>query len=125
MLPSAHHECCNGNLAAAFQSLGQQAVNPSAVFAGLEVVGRLVIDRGDVGSVGEAGYIDGLGRFRIGMLEIGLGQRYILTFLVLITLDDVSPVNTLAGCLVDPLIPYGREIAAVEEMQIQTMFPGG
>src|SRR5690606_21631436 len=65
--------------------------------------------------------VDGLGRLDAGALEVLTVEHDVLTLLVGVTLDDVAPVDRLAGLAVDPLITNRRHVAAVEQVKVEVV----
>src|SRR3546814_8281006 len=64
--------------------------------------------------------MDGLRGFHGCALYVFLGHDDILSFFVLIALDDVIPVDLLAGFLVVALVTHRSEIPAVKQVQVES-----
>jgi hypothetical protein len=84
-----------------------------------EVIRRLEEVWRDLARTDERLDVDGLGRLDVCATKVLIRQDYILALLVLIALDDVVPLDGLAGGLVDSLVADRCEIASVQQVQVE------
>src|SRR5690606_33021334 len=86
-----------------------------------EIVGLFEIERRDLACIDEGLDVDGLRRLDVGALEVFLVEDDVFVALVLVALYRVLALDVLAALLVVELVAHGREIAAVENVEIQPL----
>ena len=118
MLPAAQDERSHGKLLRLLQRIAQQRVDALAVLVGHEVVGRLEVVRRDRVAVDEGRDVDSPRGFHVRATEVLVREHHVFTFLILVPLHDVVPVDHLAGGLVVTLVSHRREVALVEQVEI-------
>ena len=119
VLSAAQHERRHGKLLRLLQRFAQQRVDALAVLVGHEEVGRVEVVRRDRVAIDEGLDVDGPRRFDIGASEVLVREHHVFALLIFISFDDVVPVDHLAGGLVVALVADRREVALVEQVEIE------
>src|SRR6185295_17288245 len=118
VLTAAQHERRHGKLLRLLQRLAQQCVDALAALVGHEKVGRVEVVRRDRVARDEGLYVDGPRRFDVRTPEVLVREHHVFALLIFISFDDVVPFDGLAGGLVVALVTDGREVALVEQIEI-------
>ena len=119
VLPAAQDERSHGKLLRLLQRFAQQRVDALAVLVGHEEVGRVEVVRRDRVASDEGLDVDSPRGFHVRATEVLVREHHVFTFLILVPLHDVVPVDDLAGGLVVALVADGREVALVEQVEIE------
>ncbi|MNT48033.1 hypothetical protein D3C72_1847930 [compost metagenome] len=106
------------HLAGFCQGFAQQGVHLAATAVGGKVVRRVEVLQRDLASLHEGKDIDRLGRLGPGLADFLLADNHVAALLELDALDDVVPVDFLAGDLVHPLVADRLHAALVEPVEI-------
>src|SRR5262245_8934246 len=114
MLARADATPSNPNFAGPLHGLAQQCIGTLPVFQRSQIIRLVKVYRADTLCIDKVKNIDGLRRFDVGLDEIIIGQRDVLSLFVFVTLDNFIPRYFPAGFLVDSSISNASEIAPVE-----------
>ena len=117
-LSTAQDERCHCQLLRLLQRLAQQCIDALTALVGHEEIGRVEVVRRDRVARDEGLYVDGPRRFDVRSPEVLVREHHVFALLIFISFDDVIPVHHLAGGLVVALVADGREVALVEQIEI-------
>src|SRR5215813_8926347 len=118
MLPGTDDHPGNPNFAGPLHDLAQQCIGTLPILQWSQIIRLVEVYRADTRAIDKVKNINGLRRFDVGLDEIIIGERDVLSLFVLVTLDNFIPRYFSAGFLIDSSISNAREIAPVEQVEI-------
>src|SRR5262249_49348541 len=118
MLTGADDHPSNPNFAGPLHDLAQQCIGTLPILQWSQIIRLVEVYRPDTRGFDKVKNIDGLRRFDVGLDEIIIRERDVLSFFVFITLDNFIPRYFPAGFLIDSSISNTSEIAPVEQIEI-------
>ena len=121
VLLRADHDLGHRNAGRRAQRLPQQRVDLLAAARRRQVVRRFEVAERDLVGADERAYVDGLRRFDVGQAKVVVGEDDIPILLVFVALDDVRPVDVLAGGLAVALVADRRQVALVEHGELERL----
>src|SRR5262245_17094818 len=118
MLPGANDHPSNPNFGGPLHDLAQQCIGTLPILQWSQIIRLVEVYRADTLCIDKVENIDGLCRFDVGLDEIIIGERDVLSLFVFVTLDNFIPRYFPAGFLIDSSISNPREITPVEQVEI-------
>src|SRR5215475_2356816 len=118
MLPGANDHPSNPNFGGPLHDLAQQCIGTLPILQWSQIIRLVEVYRADTRGIHKVKNIDGLRRFDVGLDEIIICERDVLSLFVFVTLDNFTPRYFPACFLIHSSIPNPREIAPIEQVEI-------